>query len=116
GPAEVAHHDQCRAGVEQFLKRWQRGPDAAVVGDVAFGVERHVEIDAHQDALAAQVAEVGDGFLRHDRLLKDIHHKGTKGTKEELAICLPLCPLCLCGESSYPSFATLATRSAVRTL
>ena len=43
--------------VEQLLDRRQGGADAAVVGDGAgLLVERHVEIDADQDALAVQVA------------------------------------------------------------
>ena len=47
------------------VQRRQRAGDAAVVADVAGLVHRDVEIDADQDALAAQVAEVGDGLLRH---------------------------------------------------
>ena len=44
----------------------QRAADAAVVLDRAgLLVQRHVEIDADQDLLAVQVAEVVDGLLGH---------------------------------------------------
>ncbi len=40
-----------------------RGPDARVVGDLAVG-ERHVEVDADEDAFAGDV-DVADGELVH---------------------------------------------------
>jgi hypothetical protein len=46
----------------QVADRRQRGADAAVVGDAAVAVERHVEVDAHQRALAGNV-DVADGLL-----------------------------------------------------
>ena len=60
-PAEVAHGDDRGAGVEQLADRRQRRADAAVVLHRAgLLVERHVEIDADQDLLALQVAQVVD--------------------------------------------------------
>src|SRR5262249_12704739 len=57
--------DQRGAGVEQLAQRGQRADDAAVVADVAFLVERDVEIDSDQDALALDVGQVGEGLLGH---------------------------------------------------
>ena len=65
GLAEVAHEDQRGAGLEQRVEGGQRPDDAAVVADGAAFVHGHVEIDAHQHLLAAQVAQVGDGLFRH---------------------------------------------------
>src|SRR5262245_25639462 len=66
----MAHADDRCALVEQVLNRRQRSPDPAVVGDRAIAlllVDRHVEIDAHQDALPRQFAQRADGLLRHMR-------------------------------------------------
>ena len=50
--------------------------DAAVVLDVAgLLVERHVEIDADQDLLALQVAQVVDGLLGHRRIPRKSSHR-----------------------------------------
>ena len=48
---------------------------------VPTGLERDVEIDADQNSLAAQVPQVGDGFLGHDRL-QVIHHGGAEDTEK----------------------------------
>jgi len=48
-----------RPATAEVLDRLQRRADARVVTDAAV-VERHVEVDAHQHAPAAQVAEVVD--------------------------------------------------------
>ena len=53
------------AGVEKMLQRRQRGADAAVVGDVAGCILRHVEIDPHQHLLAVQVSQIVECFLSH---------------------------------------------------
>src|SRR5262249_62390446 len=66
GPAEVAHHNRAGTGVKNVLDRRQRGLDAAVVGDVTLLIQRHVEIDAHQDALAFQVSEMAERLLGPD--------------------------------------------------
>ena len=52
-PAEVRQQDDARAAIEQELDRRQRRADARVVGDVPVVVERDVEVDAHERALAA---------------------------------------------------------------
>ena len=52
GPAEVGAHDDAGARLGQGRDRRDGGPDAAVVGDRAIAVERHVEVGPDQDALA----------------------------------------------------------------
>src|SRR5690606_9159032 len=47
---------------------WDRSPDARVVGDLPVLADRHVEVHAHQYALAGQV-DVTNGFLVHRQLL-----------------------------------------------
>ena len=61
GPAEVRADDDPRAAVGEVGDGRRAGPDPAVVGDRR-AVERHVEVGADEDALAAQVAEVVDGL------------------------------------------------------
>ena len=58
-------HD-ARAAREQRLDGRERGAHARVVGD-AIALERHVEVHAHERALAAQlrVGEIADRFLGH---------------------------------------------------
>ena len=58
--SEVAHEDDARALLHQTLDGGQRGADARVVGDGAV-LHGHVEVDAHERALAARVQLV-DGF------------------------------------------------------
>ena len=52
GPAEVRGDHHARPGAQQPPQRRQRGPDARIVGDDA-RLERHVQVGAHEDALAA---------------------------------------------------------------
>ena len=51
GPAEMAGQDDPRALAEQVADRRDRGADARIVGDLAV-LERDVEVDADEDALA----------------------------------------------------------------
>ena len=60
GAAEVGHDDDLGTGVGEGLEGRQRRADTAVVGDDAV-LERNVEVGADEDALAAQVAQGGDG-------------------------------------------------------
>ena len=60
GAAEVAHEHDGGAAIQRVLDRRQCGDDALRIGDLAVLVLGHVEIDAHEDALALQV-QVGDG-------------------------------------------------------
>ena len=68
-PAEMRRQNHCRAFVQQMLDRGQSRLDAGVVGDLLIFIQRHVEIDAHKDALAFHV-DVVQGFLVHRMLLK----------------------------------------------
>jgi hypothetical protein len=61
GPAEVGTHDHACARLGEGLDRRRRRADAAVVGDRR-AVQRDVEVGPDEDALAAQVAEVGDAL------------------------------------------------------
>jgi hypothetical protein len=110
GPAEMAHNDHGSASVEEMAQRRQGGADAAVVGDVAGGVERHVEIDPHQHPFAAQVGQVVECFLGHALLqMKEEltteaqrHREEKKREKIQRFLFSILSfffsvPLCLCG-------------------
>jgi len=61
--AEVAREDDARALRLKVADRRDRGADARVVGDLAV-LERDVEVDAEEDALARGV-QVADGQLVH---------------------------------------------------
>ena len=50
--SQVAHQDQLAAAVEHRLDRGQRHANSAIVGDLLLIVQRHVEIDPHQNGLA----------------------------------------------------------------
>ena len=63
GAAEVAGEDDDRALVAQVADRGHRRPDAGVVGDLPVR-KRHVEVHAHEDALAGGV-QVADRELVH---------------------------------------------------
>jgi hypothetical protein len=58
GAAEVAHQHRAAAALQDLLDRRDRGANARVVGDRAARVLRHVEVDAHEDALPFQVQVV----------------------------------------------------------
>ena len=62
GAPQVGGDDHLGAGVEQGAQGGQSGLDAAVVGDVLVGVQRHVEVGADQDSLALEVAQGLDGL------------------------------------------------------
>ena len=64
GPAEVGHEHDRAALVEQVRDRGQGGADARVVDDAAV-FERHVEVDAHEHALARERI-VGERALHGD--------------------------------------------------
>ncbi len=66
GPAEVAHQHEARALVEHVADRRQRRAQTLVVLDLAV-LDRHVEVDAHQDAPARE-GEVFDEELGHASL------------------------------------------------
>ena len=64
-PAEVrADRDLLRVVLEQVLERRQRGADARVVGDAAV-LERHVQVAAHEHALAGDVGLADGARLTH---------------------------------------------------
>ena len=52
-------------GIEDVLDSGHSRADAPVVGDVAGGVLRHIEIHANQHPFAAQIGQVRDGLFRH---------------------------------------------------
>ena len=60
GAAEVGQDDDLGTGIGQRLEGRQRRADAAIVSDDAV-LERNIEIGTDQDALAAQVAQGGNG-------------------------------------------------------
>ena len=53
----MGEHDDLGAAVAKLVEGRQRGPDPAVVGD-RLTVQRHVQVAADQDPLAAQVAKI----------------------------------------------------------
>ncbi len=63
GTAHVGHEDQLAAVFDHVFDRRQGADDAGVVLDLAF-LDRNVEIDAHQDALALDV-DVFESFRVH---------------------------------------------------
>jgi hypothetical protein len=63
-PAEVRARDDLRAGLEQRGDRRKRGADPAVVCDGAVG-QRHVEVAAHEYALAREIAQRIQGTESH---------------------------------------------------
>ena len=62
GPPEVGAHNDACTRLGQRLDGRHRRPDPAVVGDIAVTVERDIEIRTDEDALTAQVAQVGSGL------------------------------------------------------
>src|SRR5262249_57305091 len=79
-----AHEDDGGPAVEQALDGGQGRADAAVVADVARGVLRDVEIDAHQDTLAVQVLrQVGESLLRHGVPREEKRTTETQRTQRE---------------------------------
>ena len=60
GAAEVGHDNDLGTSVGEGLEGRQGRADTAIIGDDAV-LERNVEVGADEDALAAQVAQGGDG-------------------------------------------------------
>ena len=71
GAAEVRGKNDLGVTAQGVLDGGQRGDDAGVVGDflAVFG-ERHVEVDADEDALVFEF-DVADGELGHDVFLEN---------------------------------------------
>src|SRR5437763_578616 len=62
-PSEMAGEHHRAASIERVLNRRQEGADARVVGDRA-ARDRHVEVDADEDALAREVEVANREFHR----------------------------------------------------
>src|SRR5262249_1352899 len=54
---QMSHQDDLCASVTQRLDGWQRGLDAAIIGDGG-AVERHIEISTDKNALALEIAKI----------------------------------------------------------
>ena len=54
GAPQVGDEPQRRAAFDERAESWERGTDPRVVRDLAF-LERHIEVDAHEGALSADV-------------------------------------------------------------
>ena len=61
GPAEMGEQDDLGALAGQFGDGRRDALDAGGVGDLAVG-DGHVEVDPHQHALAADVADIVEGL------------------------------------------------------
>src|SRR5438445_13862272 len=83
----MAHHNGAAAGIENVAQGRQGRTNAAVVADIACGVERHVEIDAHQHALAAQIGQISERFFRHfsKSLMTRLREEGTAPCSQTLS-------------------------------
>ncbi len=51
GPAEVRGQNESRPIFERIPDAWKRRAYTRIIRNIALGVERHVEVDAHEDAL-----------------------------------------------------------------
>ena len=80
GAAQVRGQNDLGPMLERVFDGGQRGHDAGVVGDgrAVFG-ERHVEVDADEDALVGQF-DVANGELGHET--KTFLRTGTKGLRD----------------------------------
>ena len=65
-PSEMAHQDHAAAVLHGTPDRRQGRPDAPVIRNGRAVVERHVEIDPHEDPLPLHV-QVVESFLGHGR-------------------------------------------------
>src|SRR5437667_632840 len=66
-PAEVRHQNRLRAVFAQVVDGRQGFPNARIISDLDFSralLGRHIEIDPHKDALAANI-EVAQRKLSH---------------------------------------------------
>ena len=68
GRPRCEHRISRAPGVAQQLDGGQRAADPRVVGDLARVVQRHVEVHAHEHALAALQIEVADRLLAERKL------------------------------------------------
>ena len=57
-PAQVGDEQYARAALAQRGNRRQRKTQAGVVGNLAVGAQRHVELGANEDASSGEVAEI----------------------------------------------------------
>ena len=64
GASKIAHQNQTSAAINHTLDARQRHPHAAIIGDGLRLVQRHVEVNPHQDRFASNVNLI-DRFLRH---------------------------------------------------
>jgi len=64
---EMREQNHARTAITKTRDRRQRGANSRVVGDLPFRIQGHIEIDAHQSALAAQVcvAQITNRFFVH---------------------------------------------------
>src|SRR4030088_1669031 len=71
GPAEMRDQDHARASLEQVLDGRDRLPNPGIVDDPAV-LDRDVEVDAYQDALARNVDVTNGGLLQRsaDRMCR----------------------------------------------
>ena len=62
GASQVGGDDDLGTRVQQGAQGRQSGLDTAVIGDVLVGVKGDIEVGAHEDALALEVAQGLDGL------------------------------------------------------
>ena len=60
----MGHEDDASTCIGEMLDGWDRALNAAVIGDVAVIVERHIEVDAHEDTFPGRV-DIADGEFGH---------------------------------------------------
>ena len=63
--AAVAREDHSGAVADELVDGGQRRADARIVGHVAVGVHRRVEVDAHEHLLAREILVVNSLDIRH---------------------------------------------------
>ncbi len=64
GTAHMAHQNQFAASVDHALDAGQRHSNAAIISDFLSFIQRHIEVDSHQDCFASNVNLV-DRFFCH---------------------------------------------------
>src|SRR5579859_1766424 len=62
--AQVGHENDRGSLVKQILDSWQRCCDTRIIGNVLLRVERHVEVNAHENSLARDI-DIAYSFLIH---------------------------------------------------
>src|SRR5690242_16535358 len=71
GPAEMGHQNRLRALFAEVINRRQTLADPSVVGNDDLAIvllSRDIEVDANQDALAAEI-EIANGKFAHFSIL-----------------------------------------------